>query len=172
MSKLEEFKTKYPDIYKAIHDLGHTAGYAEGEAAGILQGAETGREQAMADGAAAERARIQAVEDQLIPGHEALIADLKADGQTTGEQAAVKVLQAEKALRSATAEKLEADGIKPLVHVQAPDEGVEPGKDFEQLVTDYMAENKCKKSKAISAIAASHPVEHAQFIKSVNKGEK
>ena len=35
-----------------------------------------------AEGASAERARILAVEGQLIPGHEALINTLKFDGQS------------------------------------------------------------------------------------------
>lgn len=52
-----------------------------------------------AEGAAAERERIQSVESQAIPGHEKLIAALKFDGKTTGPEAAVQVLQAERAQR-------------------------------------------------------------------------
>jgi hypothetical protein len=60
------------------------------------------------------------VEEQLLPGHEDLIAALKFDGKTTGEQAAVKVLQAE---RSATAKALadfRADGQSINVANPAP----------------------------------------------------
>jgi signal peptide peptidase SppA len=51
------------------------------------------------EGAQLERERIQAVEEQLIPGYEALINQLKYDGKTTGVEAAVKVLAAEKQQR-------------------------------------------------------------------------
>jgi signal peptide peptidase SppA len=53
-----------------------------------------------AEGATAERARIQSVEGQLIPGHEALIAGLKFDGQSTAGDAAQAVLAAEKQARA------------------------------------------------------------------------
>lgn len=48
------------------------------------------------DGATAEAQRSAAVRAQVIPGHEALIEQLAADGVTTGEQAAVRVLAAER----------------------------------------------------------------------------
>ncbi|NCC41461.1 MAG: S49 family peptidase [Gammaproteobacteria bacterium] len=53
----------------------------------------------LAEGAQTERARIQGVRAQAIPGHEALIERLAFDGATTGPEAAVQVLAAEKALR-------------------------------------------------------------------------
>lgn len=53
-----------------------------------------------AEGAQAELARIQAVQAQHIPGHEALIASLIADGKTTGPEAAVQVLAAERTTRT------------------------------------------------------------------------
>lgn len=58
--------------------------------------AEAFRAEGRADGAAAERARILGIEAQALPGHEALICILKADGATTPEQAAVAVLAAER----------------------------------------------------------------------------
>jgi len=53
-----------------------------------------------AEGVVQERERIQAVLAQTLPGHEELINNLAFDGKTTGEQAAVAVLQAEKTNRS------------------------------------------------------------------------
>lgn len=67
-----------------------------------------------AQGASAERARIQGVEAQSLPGHEALIAGLKFDGQTTGPEAAVAVLNAERAASAAHAAALAADAPAPL----------------------------------------------------------
>ena len=77
-------------------------------------------------GASAERQRIQEVEAQALPGHEALIASLKFDGKTSGGEAAVKVLQAEKAKKGDRLAALQADAADANVrHAAAP----EPGKD-------------------------------------------
>lgn len=70
--------------------------------------------------ASAERARIADVEAQALPGHEALIAHLKADGQTTGPQAAAAVLAAERAKLGNMAAALDADAPLPVPHAAAP----------------------------------------------------
>lgn len=77
------------------------------------------RTAALAEGAAAERSRILGIEQQALPGHEALIAALKADGRTTPEQAAVQVLQAERGrgpqhLQRAAAAEREVPAIDPV----------------------------------------------------------
>ena len=61
------------------------------------------------EGAQAERSRILEVEAQALAGHESLIAQLKADGKTTGPMAAVQILAAEKAKIGAHASALRAD---------------------------------------------------------------
>lgn len=78
----------------------------------VAEGRETG--------AAAERARILDVESQSMPGHEALIATLKADGKTTGPEAAVQILAAEKKKLSAMASHLSAAAPAPVAHAEAP----------------------------------------------------
>lgn len=70
--------------------------------------------QILAEGAASERARIQAVEAQAIPGHEALITALKFDGKSNGGDAAMAVLAAEKQTRSANYAANAADAPQPL----------------------------------------------------------
>lgn len=77
-----------------------------------------------AEGATAERQRIQGVEAQLIPGHEALITSLKFDGKSTGGDAAQAVLAAEKTLRGNQAKALANDAPAPLK--QTPAATVEP----------------------------------------------
>ena len=104
----ENLKEAYPDLFAEIYGDGFTAGSNDGLSRGKAEGAE------------AERKRIKEVEEQLIPGHEALIASLKFDGKTTGPEAAVKVLNAEKAIRSDMASKLAADGIKPVLQANPP----------------------------------------------------
>jgi len=121
MNTLEELQEKYPKIYQAVFDKGH----AEGFEAGKKKAGETVREEGIQEGitrgAETERERIRAVEAQLIPGHEDLIASLKFDGETTGEQAAVKVLQAEKTLRASVRQNMADDAPAPVPHASAPE---------------------------------------------------
>ena len=72
-----------------------------------------------AEGASAERERIQSIEAQAIPGHEALIASLKFDGKSTAGDAAMAVLAAEKQARTTQAAKLAGDAPAPLPLVPA-----------------------------------------------------
>ena len=94
----EQIKAEHPEAYNAILNTGHVAGHAEGLQAG----------------AAAERDRIQAVRAQALPGHEALIDQLAFDGKTTGPEAAVAVLGAERAKLGTRRDQHYADGIKPV----------------------------------------------------------
>lgn len=66
-----------------------------------------------AEGASAERARIQGVEAQSMRGHEALIASLKFDGKTTGAEAAMQVLAAEKTRLSNVKADIVSDAPPP-----------------------------------------------------------
>lgn len=116
---IEELKEKSPEVYDAVYDAGKKAGLEEGIQAGIVQ----------------EQARIASVEAQLVPGHEKLIAALKADGTTTGEQAAVKILAAEKELRAKRLEDLAADALDPVDPVNPGDNGDQE----EQAVVAAMA---------------------------------
>ena len=90
---MEALRAEHPELVQALVE--------EGRLAGIATGAE------------AERARIQAVEAQALSGHEALIAGLKYDGKTSGPEAAVQVLQAEKANSAKLLKTLEAEAVQP-----------------------------------------------------------
>lgn len=72
------------------------------------------------EGRAQERDRIQSVEAQLMPGHEALIATLKFDGKTTGPEAAAAVIKAERSSRNAHLEKMRTDAPPPVAHAPVP----------------------------------------------------
>jgi capsid assembly protease len=77
----------------------------------------------LAEGADQERTRIQAVEGQLIRGHEALIQTLKFDGKSTAGDAAMAVLAAERNTRNAAAQALASDApaaiaLKPIASVE------------------------------------------------------
>lgn len=73
-----------------------------------------------AEGAQAELQRILAVEAQMLPGHKALIDQLKADGKTTGPEAAAHVLAAERSKLAATRADLENDAPAPLPPAASP----------------------------------------------------
>ena len=72
-------------------------------------------------GAEAERARIQAVESQAMPGHEALVATMKFDGKTTGPEAAVAILAAERKKLGNMNASLHAEAPKPAPNAPAED---------------------------------------------------
>ncbi|MHB0784427.1 hypothetical protein [Bradyrhizobium sp. 5.13L] len=59
-----------------------------------------------AEGATAERARILGIEAHAMPGHEALVAAMKADGTVTPDAAAGRILAAEKAARGQQAQAI------------------------------------------------------------------
>ena len=75
---------------------------------------------AHATGAAAENQRIKDVRAQLIPGHEALVESLAFDGKTTGAEAAMAIIGAEKSQRVSAAAALddEAPPVVPAVVVE------------------------------------------------------
>lgn len=71
-----------------------------------------------AEGAAGERDRIAAVRAQSLPGHEALIEKLAADGITTGAEAAIQVVAADRVRQQNLAQARLDDAIDPIP--QAP----------------------------------------------------
>ena len=94
------------------------ANHADLVAAIVAEGRTAGLEAGRAEGALAERQRIQSIEAQAMPGHGELIAKLKYDGKTTGAEAAVQVLAAERAKLGKTVTDLAADagalaGVRP-----------------------------------------------------------
>ena len=112
--------------------------FAEGKTAGI----EAGR----GEGAQAERERIQAVFAQSMPGHGALIQKLAFDGKTTGAEAAVQVLAAERAKLGTKAADLAADA--GALAGKTPSPAADPGADAAaaaaQAEADKPIEERCK----------------------------
>jgi hypothetical protein len=95
-------------ISRPDHDAAVAKARAEGEAAGksaaeaaarahIEAAVAAAKADGKADGAVAERERILGIEANALPGHEKLVAELKADGKTSPAEAAVRILQAQKA---------------------------------------------------------------------------
>lgn len=67
-----------------------------------------------AEGSAGELARIQSVRAAALPGHEALVEQLAMDGKTTGAEAALAVLAAERNRVQAAAKARLGDVQPPL----------------------------------------------------------
>lgn len=107
---LETLKAEHPDLVQAI-----TAEAQTGMAAAIAS--------ARSEGASAENQRIKDVRAQLIPGHEALIEQLAADGKTTGAEAAMAIVGAEKNLRQGAASAIQSEANPPAAHVEAAEGG-------------------------------------------------
>lgn len=97
----------------------------------------TGKEEALKEGAKAETTRIKGIEAHAMPGHEKLVETMKFDGETTPDQAAAKILTAEKGKLSTKSKDIEADA-SPVV----PD--VEPGAPAVEA-SSLSVEDQCKK---------------------------
>lgn len=99
---LEQLKAEHPDLVQAIRD------------------------EAIAEGATNERARIQAIEDIAVVGHEDLVKAAKFDGKTTAEALAVAIIKAEKA-KVARLITARAEDAKALDGIEAEgNEGLDP----------------------------------------------
>ena len=155
----EQLAIAYPDLYASIRkeatDEGYKAGLAKGKEEGVIQGAEV------------ERSRIRAVEEQLIPGHEDLIQALKFDGKTSGPEAAVKVLAAEKQAGTVNLEKMKT--MKPVKEEAGIETAKKDEKTFEGLVEKYQTDHKCSRVDAIRAVAKANPDAHEGWLARVNK---
>lgn len=143
-------ETKHPDLLASLSKEFKTIGYEDG----LLAGAST------------ERSRIQSVREQLIPGHEALIERLAFDGKTSGEQAAVQVLAAERQQRTAYQEAVANASPPPVPAALAP--VAEAPEDFETKVAALIAAGQSR-AQAIRATAAAHPEQHAAYLARVNR---
>ncbi len=127
---LEELRKSHPDLCAALVEEGRTAGFEAG--------------------ATAELTRIKDVEAQSMAGHETLITNLKFDGKTTGPQAAVQVLAAEKTLQSKAAANLAAAAPEALAFAAAPDD-VAQSEAEENLPVEEKAKAEWDKSPALRA---------------------
>ena len=101
---LETLQAEHPDLYKAVHDAGHREGVEAGEQA--------------------ERARLQAIDDMALKGHEGLIAKAKFESPMTAEALAVEIIKAEKAkgsqfLADRAADAAELNEIDAGAHADA-----------------------------------------------------
>jgi capsid assembly protease len=141
---------------------GRDEGYKAGYESGFAKGSDEGRKA----GAEAERQRIKDIESNALPGHAALVESMKWDGQTTGPQAAIKILQAEKETRGIHLQQLKQDVLAPVTQ-PATSTGTEVNPDAissdakkkarEQKIEAHMSEHKTDYRTAAFAVSRAHP---------------
>lgn len=130
---IEALKANHSEVFEAVFALGaestsETLNKTSFDA-GHKEGIEKGKELGIAEGAKAECQRIADVRANAMKGHEALTEQFVADGKTTGAEAAVAILAAENAKKTAGLETLEKEAVKPLGDNVSADEsgtGTEP----------------------------------------------
>lgn len=109
---LDEFKASYPDLFKAV----------------IEQGQEM------------ERARIKAIEEMVIPGHEELAAKAKFENAISPEMFAVELVKAEKAAKERFLANREDDS-KDVNKIKASvDDGQDSNEEKAKVVTSAIAQ--------------------------------
>ena len=124
-----------------------------------------------AEGAESERARIQAVREQSMPGHEALIEALAFDGKTSGPEAAVQVLAAERARLSGAASARAADAPAPVPTATGSDEPTAaPATNVRAPAGFDIDQGQAKIDAEARAYMAQHPgVDYLAAVKAVSK---
>lgn len=165
-----------PALTQADVDAAFNRGKAEGKTEGLAEGKALG----IVEGATNERERIKAVAAQKLPGHKELVKGLMFDGKTTGAEAAVLVLKAEKEKRAQVGADLIEDAPKPVgdggtVDPKAESEkgkGTKPEATEQELVAEatatadkariYQAEQKALGRKVSATEAVNHVREQAK----------
>lgn len=163
MSKTENQGTITPEEFAVQNAAAVDAWKQEGKNAGYKLGLEDGTK----TGAEQERARIKAVASKAkgFPGHDALVETLMYDGQTTGDQAAAQILEAERKVKADRAKALDDDAppVIPGTHNNTEPEGSTEGEDaFNAAIDKYQKEHNCSLEKA--TIEVSKRPEFKQYV--------
>lgn len=124
-----------------------------------------------AEGAEAERTRIHAVREQSMPGHEALIEALAFDGKTTGPEAAVQVLAAERSRVAGAASARLNDAPEPVPTSAEIEEEPAAVKSGMRVPAGFQVDATAAKLDAdAKAYMAKHPgTEYLAAVKAVSK---
>jgi signal peptide peptidase SppA len=121
-------------------------------------------------GASAERERIASVRAQSLPGHQALIEQLAADGKTTGAEAAIAVLNAERTRVAHAGAERHNDAPAPVPHASASSPFDD--KPVEKASGVIAGADAGDTDKAAKAYMAEHPgTDYITAVKAIQKGE-
>lgn len=136
------------DLEKAVSEA-RESGKKDGLAAGLAEGMQTGSEQ--------ERQRIKDVQAQFLPGHQALVQSLMFDGKTTGPEAAVKVLDAERKGKQGKLEEFFADAPAPVAPIAPVEEPTTDAAKRDKLIKDIQGREQCSYQDAAMKAAKEQP---------------
>jgi ClpP class serine protease len=124
------------------------------------------------EGATAERERILGVEQQTLPGHEALIASLKADGKTSPEEAAVQILAAEKKTGARLLQsRTEDDATIPAVTAAPIETAASNSRPSAEAPVDDRARYDWDKDADLRADFADDFDQYLAYVKAVDAGK-
>lgn len=122
-----------------------------------------------AEAAAAERQRITDVRAQALAGHEALVEKLAFDGKTTGAEAAVQILAAERGKLAAISASRASDGVNPVKQT-AVESDPNATSTADAQAPDLLT-NPAALDKAAKEYQAAHPgTDYIAAVKAVQKG--
>ena len=122
-----------------------------------------------AEGAHSERDRIAAVRAVALPGHDALIEQLAADGHTSGPDAAVLVVAAENQRQRQAGTLRLAEAVEPVSFAPAPDSTISKTPAFAGVLgTD--ADETAIHASALSYKAAHPGTSYVQALNAITTG--
>jgi signal peptide peptidase SppA len=136
-----------------------TAAETRGTAAGKAA-AETDIAAKVQAAAKTERERILAVEANAMPGHEKLIAEMKADGTTTGPEAAQRVLAAEKGKLTQVATDLKTDAPNPAPGSEGTQAGTKTKEADPVKVAQLARQYQAEQAKVGNIVSITEAVAH------------
>lgn len=166
---LKEFKTKYPDITKALVDEGNNAGYVKGFEDGETAGIEKVSKENQDTVRAQEKDRVLGlVNIQFGEDAGKTFKAVVETGVTVDQFAAIQKTQPKQISTDTQSQMLEA-----IHKAGAEDAGhgghqAGTGKDFLVQVDEHVALHKCSKTVAMQEVIKKDPAAHEAYLKSVN----
>ena len=139
-------QSDHPEIYQAVFD----AGVASVDVSAAKK-----------EGAEDERERIKAVQEQSVPGHEALIAELAFDGKSTAGEAAIAGLKAEKEAKTSHLTTAQSRP-EPLPDASVDEHSTGNSKELAQQAKAMVAEHKAK-GITLSLTQAMNKIKHGEI---------
>ncbi len=130
---------------------------------------KAGYDEGVKEGAKLEVERIKTVLAQTMPGHEALVEKLAFDGETTGPEAAVQILAAEKKIRENKKEDLDADSVAPVDNAEPADKTDKDPATQEAFDADKELKSEFGSFEVFQAYQESIA---DGLVKTINKGSK
>jgi len=116
------------------------------------------------EGAAAELERVQSVFAATLPGHEQLIEALAFDGKTTGAEAALAVVKAEKDTNAARLAAMQDDANQDSVDASVEDEEATVEKSFDELVAEAK-DGGMTQAQAVRSVVDANPSAYDKYLK-------